>query len=80
MKDGDKVVYLGTDSGATTSKVGAVWEDGTVVSTRLLQRPTNSREGPAAVWSATLAELERLAGGCAIMPFYQSTLFCFEVR
>ena len=42
-------VYIGTDGGATTSKVGAVWHDGTVVSTRLLQRPTRSAEGPDAV-------------------------------
>jgi glucokinase len=42
-------VYLGTDGGATTSKVGGVWGDGTLISTRLLQRPTNAREGPAAV-------------------------------
>lgn len=42
-------VYIGTDGGATTSKVGAVWHDGTVVSTRLLQRPTRSADGPAAV-------------------------------
>ena len=49
MKDDDRVVYLGTDSGATTSKVGAVWGDGTIVSTKLLQRPTNSQEGPEAV-------------------------------
>lgn len=45
-------VYIGTDGGATTSKVGAVWHDGTVVSTRLLQRPTRSAEGPAAVIAA----------------------------
>lgn len=45
----EKHVYIGTDGGATTSKVGAVWHDGTVVSTRLLQRPTRSAEGPAAV-------------------------------
>jgi glucokinase len=45
----DRPVYLGTDGGATTSKVGGVWEDGTTISTRLLQRPTNAREGPAAV-------------------------------
>ena len=38
-------VYLGTDGGATTSKVGGVWDDGTVVSTRLLQRPTNCEQG-----------------------------------
>jgi glucokinase len=42
-------VYIGTDSGATTSKVGAVWPDGTTVSTRLLQRPTNTAAGPDAV-------------------------------
>jgi glucokinase len=46
---GGRPVYIGTDSGATTSKVGAVWSDGTAVSTRLLQRPTNAREGPDAV-------------------------------
>ena len=45
----DRPVYLGTDSGATTSKTGAVWEDGTVVSTRLLQRPTGSQDGPESV-------------------------------
>lgn len=42
-------VYIGTDSGATTSKVGAVWEDGTPVSTKLLQQPTNARYGTEAV-------------------------------
>lgn len=45
----ERHVYIGTDGGATTSKVGAVWHDGTVVSTRLLQRPTRSGDGPAAV-------------------------------
>jgi glucokinase len=45
-------IYIGTDSGATTSKVGAVWADGTVVSTRLIQRPTNSQLGPDAVISS----------------------------
>ena len=44
-----RAVYLGTDSGATTSKVGGVWGDGTTVSTRLLQRPTDSAHGPDAV-------------------------------
>lgn len=55
----EKHVYIGTDGGATTSKVGAVWHDGTVVSTRLLQRPTRSAEGPAAViegWVNSIAE------------------------
>jgi glucokinase len=56
-------VYIGTDGGATTSKVGGVWADGTVVSTRLLQRPTPSDEGPAAVvagWVDGIAEYLRL--------------------
>jgi glucokinase len=42
-------VYIGTDGGATTSKVGGVWEDGSPVSTELLQRPTNSQAGTDAV-------------------------------
>jgi glucokinase len=42
-------VYIGTDGGATTSKVGAVWADGSAISTRLLQAPTRSSEGPGAV-------------------------------
>lgn len=42
-------VYIGTDSGATTSKIGGIWGDGTVVSTSLLQRPTNAQLGPEAV-------------------------------
>ncbi|MFO7301243.1 MAG: ROK family protein [Acidobacteriota bacterium] len=55
----ERHVFIGTDGGATTSKVGAVWSDGTVVSTRLLQRPTRSAEGPAAViegWVAAVNE------------------------
>jgi glucokinase len=46
---GKRQVYIGTDSGATTSKTGGVWEDGTTISTKLLQRSTNSEAGPAAV-------------------------------
>lgn len=42
-------LYVGTDNGATTSKTGAVWEDGAPVSTDLLQRPTDSQLGPEAV-------------------------------
>jgi glucokinase len=42
-------VYIGTDSGATTSKIGAVWGDGTTVSTKLLQRRTNTQLGTEAV-------------------------------
>jgi glucokinase len=45
----ERLVFFGTDGGATTSKTGAVWGDGTAVSTRLLQRPTGSAGGPHAV-------------------------------
>lgn len=44
-----RAVYIGTDCGATTSKIGGVWGDGSPVSTDLLQRPTNAQRGPAAV-------------------------------
>jgi glucokinase len=44
-----RAVYLGTDGGATTSKFAAVWEDGTPLSTQLLQRPTKAEQGPEAV-------------------------------
>jgi glucokinase len=52
-------VFIGTDGGATTSKTGAVWENGNTVSTRLLQRPTGSADGPLAVvhgWVAGISE------------------------
>ena len=52
-------VYVGTDGGATTSKIGAVWPDGRTVSTKLLQRPTNAEAGPDAVvsaWADTIAD------------------------
>ncbi len=42
-------VYIGTDSGATTTKIGGVWDDGTPVSTTLLQRETGAHRGPVAV-------------------------------
>lgn len=44
-----KTIYMGTDGGATTSKVGGVWSDGSAISTKLLQASTNSTEGPEAV-------------------------------
>jgi hypothetical protein len=44
-------VYIGTDGGATTSKIAGVWEDETTVSTELLQRSTNSHLGPEALVS-----------------------------
>jgi glucokinase len=42
-------IYIGTDSGATTSKTGGVWADGTIISTKLRQSSTNSQAGTAAV-------------------------------
>jgi len=44
-------VYIGTDGGATTSKVAGVWENGEAISTKLLQRPTNADAGPDALVS-----------------------------
>src|SRR5215467_8405723 len=44
-----KTIYIGTDGGATTSKVGGVWNDGSTISTKLLQASTNSSSGPEAV-------------------------------
>ena len=44
-----KQIYIGCDSGATTSKIAAVWPDGTPITTKLLQRPTNSQYGKDAV-------------------------------
>jgi glucokinase len=52
-------IYIGTDGGATTSKVGGVWGDGSAISTKLLQRSTNSNAGPAAVvqaWIEAISE------------------------
>ena len=42
-------IYLGTDSGATTSKTGGVWADGSIISHHLRQSSTNSAAGTAAV-------------------------------
>jgi predicted NBD/HSP70 family sugar kinase len=44
-------IFIGTDSGATTTKFSAVRENGEAVSTKLLQRPTNSEKGRDAVVS-----------------------------
>ena len=48
-------IFIGTDSGATTTKFSAVWENGEPVSTKVLQRPTNSQKGRAAVISGWIA-------------------------
>jgi glucokinase len=44
-----KNIYIGTDGGATTSKVGGVWSDGSTISTKLLQSSTNAELGPETV-------------------------------
>ena len=56
--DESKQVYIGTDSGATMSKVGGVWADGTTISTKLHQRPTNSQQGRAAVVAGWIAGVD----------------------
>jgi predicted NBD/HSP70 family sugar kinase len=48
-------IFIGTDSGATTTKFSAVWENGEAVNTKLLQRPTSSEQGRAAVISGWIA-------------------------
>ncbi len=49
MSTSPQGVYIGTDSGATTSKTGGVWADGSIISTKLRQSSTNSQAGTAAV-------------------------------
>ncbi len=44
-----KKIYLGTDSGATTSKIAAVWEDGEPVTKKLQQASTAAQDGTPAV-------------------------------
>lgn len=53
-----KTIYLGTDSGATTSKTGGVYEDGSPVSLDLAQTSTNAQAGKDAMLAGWLAGLE----------------------
>ncbi len=55
MKD----IYLGTDSGATTSKTCGVLADGTPVSLKLAQSSTNSQLGTKAVVDGWIDGIER---------------------
>jgi glucokinase len=50
-----KKVFIGTDSGATTTKLCAVWEDGEPVSNKVLQRSTSSENGRGAVIESWIA-------------------------
>jgi len=80
----NKKVYIGTDSGATTSKTGAVWADGSIVSNKLMQSSTDSHKGREAVlrgWVAGVSgflaanglKWEQVAGaGLAIPGPYKS--------
>jgi glucokinase len=54
--------YIGTDSGATMSKVGGAWSDGTTISTRLQQHATNSHLGPAAVVAGWIDAIDLYLG------------------
>lgn len=56
--NGKRKIYIGTDSGATTSKVAGVYDDGSAVSTKLLQRPTNAAQGPSAVVDGWIAAID----------------------
>jgi predicted NBD/HSP70 family sugar kinase len=52
-------IFIGTDSGATTSKFAAVRLDGEPVTTQLLQRPTcaqNGRDAVIAAWISGIGE------------------------
>ncbi len=51
--------FIGTDNGGTTCKTAAVWENGEAVTTKLLQRSTNSANGREAVvasWISSITE------------------------
>jgi len=59
MSSKNRKIFIGTDSGATTTKFAAVWENGEAITTKLLQRPTNSQNGREAVvsgWVAGISE------------------------
>jgi predicted NBD/HSP70 family sugar kinase len=59
MSSTSRKIFIGTDSGATTTKFAAVWENGEAITTKLLQRPTGSEHGRDAVikgWIAGITE------------------------
>jgi glucokinase len=56
------MIFIGTDSGATTSKVSAVHDNGEAVSTKVLQRPTNSENGREAVISGWIEGITEFLG------------------
>jgi glucokinase len=50
-----EMIFIGTDSGATTTKFSAVWPTGEPVSVKVLQRSTNSQNGRDAVIAGWIA-------------------------
>ncbi len=65
-------IFIGTDSGATTSKIAAVRENGEAVTTRIFQRPTNAPSGREAVLSGWIAGIgEFLAQNNLLWPQVQ---------
>lgn len=50
-------IFIGTDSGATTSKINAVWDNEEPVSNKVFQRPTNSQNGTEAVISGWIESI-----------------------
>jgi glucokinase len=61
----ENYVFIGTDGGATTTKIGGVWEDGRPISTELLQRPTGAVNGPIQTmkgWADDVGEFLGLHG------------------
>ena len=58
-------IYIGTDSGATTTKISAVDETGAPVARDVLQKPTRTAEGQSAViegWIAAIDEFLAIHG------------------
>lgn len=55
-------IFIGIDSGATTSKIAAVCDDGSIFPSDLLQRPTCSEGGTAAVISAWIGAIQEFLG------------------
>jgi glucokinase len=51
-------IFIGTDSGATTSKIAGVWENGEAITIKLLQRPTNCQNGTDAVIASWISAIE----------------------
>jgi glucokinase len=59
MSSTPPAVYIGTDSGATTSKTCGVWPDGTPISLKVRQTSTNSQLGTAAVIAGWVEGVEQ---------------------